>query len=65
MKKIYLLGIIPVLGFVLGALFSNTVTPYVLGLPFFHFWIVLWSLLTTGILGVIYKFDPANKEGDI
>ncbi|MEH7335325.1 DUF3311 domain-containing protein [Neobacillus drentensis] len=64
MKKIYWLGLIPVLGFVIGALFSNRVTPYVLGMPFFHFWVVLWSLLTTGILGIIYKLDPANQKED-
>ncbi|PGY16030.1 Protein of unknown function [Bacillus sp. OV166] len=64
MKKVYWLGIIPVLGFVIGALFSNRVTPYVLGMPFFHFWVVLWSFLTTGILGIIYKLDPANQKED-
>ncbi|MEH7373956.1 DUF3311 domain-containing protein [Neobacillus drentensis] len=64
MKKVYWLGIIPVLGFVIGALFSNRVTPYVIGMPFFHFWVVLWSFLTTGILGIIYKLDPANQKED-
>lgn len=64
MKKVYWLGIIPVLGFVIGALFSNRVTPYVLGMPFFHFWVVLWSFITTGILGIIYKLDPANQKED-
>jgi Protein of unknown function (DUF3311) len=64
MKKIYWLGMIPVLGFVLGALFSNRVTPYILGMPFFHFWVVLWSVLTTGILAFIYILDPANRKED-
>ncbi|MFE0506527.1 DUF3311 domain-containing protein [Peribacillus butanolivorans] len=64
MKAIYWLGIIPFLGFVVGALFTNKVTPYVLGMPFFHFWIVLWSFLTSGILGVIYILDPVNRKGD-
>ncbi|MBO0996714.1 DUF3311 domain-containing protein [Bacillus sp. SD075] len=64
MKKIYWLGVIPFLGFIVGALFTNKVTPYVLGMPFFHFWIVLWSVLTTGIMGVIYLLDPANQKGD-
>ncbi|OIK17258.1 hypothetical protein BIV60_00100 [Bacillus sp. MUM 116] len=64
MKSIYWLAVIPFLGLVLGALFTNRMTPYVLGMPFFHFWIVLWSFLTTAILGIIYIFDPANREGD-
>ncbi|MBI0580890.1 DUF3311 domain-containing protein [Neobacillus cucumis] len=62
MKSIYWLAIIPFLGLVAGALFTNRMTPYVLGMPFFHFWIVLWSFLTTGILGIIYILDPANRE---
>ncbi|MEH7612944.1 DUF3311 domain-containing protein [Gottfriedia acidiceleris] len=65
MKKIYLFGFLPIIGFVIGALFSNKVTPYILGMPFFHFSIVLWSFLTTAILGLIYLFDPANKEEEI
>ncbi|MGG1396853.1 DUF3311 domain-containing protein [Bacillus salipaludis] len=47
MKSIYWLAVIPFLGLVAGALFTNRMTPYVLGMPFFHFWIVLWSFLTT------------------
>ncbi|MCZ8515434.1 DUF3311 domain-containing protein [Paenibacillus filicis] len=64
MKSIYWLGMIPFLGFIVGTFFTNKVTPYVLGMPFFHFWIVFWSFLTTGILGIIYKLDPANQKGD-
>lgn len=64
MKIIHLLSCIPFLGFIVGALFTNKVTPYVLGMPFFHFWIVLWSLITTVILAIIYIIDPVNQKGD-
>ncbi|TCP30850.1 uncharacterized protein DUF3311 [Scopulibacillus darangshiensis] len=61
---IYILGIIPFIGG-LGFLPAvNKVTPYVLGMPFLFFWMVLWTVLITCILGIIYKIDPANKEGD-
>ncbi|WP_327838438.1 DUF3311 domain-containing protein [Bacillus salipaludis] len=39
-------------------------TPYVLGMPFILFWIVLWVVITTFILAIIFKFDVANKGGD-
>ncbi|HDR7800180.1 DUF3311 domain-containing protein [Bacillus tropicus] len=64
MKIIRWLSFIPFLGFIVGALFTNKVNPYVFGMPFFHFWIVLWSLITTVILAIIYKIDPANQKGD-
>jgi hypothetical protein len=41
----------------------NRVEPFVLGLPFFMFWIVLWVVLTTLIMGIVFKIDPANQEG--
>ncbi|MBE7105451.1 DUF3311 domain-containing protein [Bacillus cereus] len=64
MKIIHWLSCIPFLGFIVGALFTNKVTPYVFGMPFFHFWIVLWSLITTVILAIIYIIDPINQKGD-
>jgi hypothetical protein len=64
MKPIYLLGLVPFIG-MLGLLpIVNRVTPYVLGVPFILFWIVMWVLLTSGIMFIIFKLDPANKEGD-
>ncbi|USK33092.1 DUF3311 domain-containing protein [Bacillus sp. F19] len=64
MKPIYLLGLVPFIG-MLGLLpIVNRVTPYVLGVPFILFWIVMWVLLTSGIMLIIFKLDPANKEGD-
>jgi len=47
-----------------GIVWANKTTPYVLGMPFLLFWIVLWVLLTSGIMAVIYQLDPANKDGD-
>lgn len=65
MKLIYLLAILPFIG-ILGCItFVNKVTPYVFGMPFILFWIVLWVVLTSAIMAIIYKLDPVNKEGDI
>jgi hypothetical protein len=61
MKPIYYLSLIPVLGVVGGVFVANRVTPYVIGLPFFIFWYVCCLLLTSGVVALIYKWDPANR----
>jgi hypothetical protein len=38
--------------------------PLVLGLPFLLAWIVIWILLTSVIMAVIYAADPANRTGE-
>jgi hypothetical protein len=62
MKPIYYLSLIPVLGIVGGVFVANRVTPYVFELPFFIFWYVCCLLLTSGVVALIYKWDPANRE---
>ncbi|MGX5615582.1 DUF3311 domain-containing protein [Bacillus toyonensis] len=64
MKKIHVLVLIPVLCLVVGPVFANSVTPYVLGMPFLLFWVLLSVLITSLCMGVVYVFDPANK-GDM
>lgn len=64
MKLIHLLAALPFIGILVGIGFVNTVTPYVLGMPFILFWIVLWVVLTSGIMAIVFKLDPANKEGE-
>jgi hypothetical protein len=64
MKLIHFLALLPFIG-MLGFLpWVNRVTPFVLGMPFILFWIVMWAILASGILGIIYKLDSANKGGD-
>jgi hypothetical protein len=64
LKIYHLLGLIPfimILGF---AGWANHIEPYVLGMPFLLFWTVLWTVLTSPIMWIIFKLDAANK-GDI
>ncbi|MEI2337813.1 DUF3311 domain-containing protein [Priestia megaterium] len=64
MKFIYILSVLPFVG-ILGFLpFVNRVTPFVLGMPFNMFWMVIWVVLTSIILGVMYKLDSRNREGE-
>lgn len=64
MKFTHILSVLPFIG-MLGFLpLVNRVEPYVLGMPFILFWFVLWVVLTSATIGVIYVLDPANREGD-
>ncbi|QCJ45390.1 DUF3311 domain-containing protein [Bacillus sp. S3] len=51
----------------MGALLplANRIEPYVLGLPFLLFWIVLWMILSSVVLLIVYKLDPANKGSEV
>ncbi|WP_410491471.1 DUF3311 domain-containing protein [Bacillus thuringiensis] len=62
MKKIHILALIPVLCLVVGPIFANSVTPYVLGMPCLLFWVLLSVFITSFCMGLVYVFDPANKE---
>ncbi|QWG65608.1 DUF3311 domain-containing protein [Bacillus mycoides] len=64
MKKIHVLALIPVLCLVVGPVFANSVTPYVWGMPFLLFWVLLSVLIASLCMGLVYVFDPANK-GDV
>ena len=57
MRRHRWLAILPALGMLGGVPFANRVEPYVLGLPFFLFWIVAWVLLTSAIMGIILALD--------
>lgn len=64
MKVLYVLTLVPFIG-ILGFLpFVNRIEPYVLGMPFYMFWMALWVVLTSAVLAVMYKLDPRNREGE-
>jgi hypothetical protein len=62
MRNIRWLAVIPFLALIVGPFFVNRTEPLVLGLPFLLAWIVVWILLTSAIMAVIYTADPANRE---
>ena len=63
MRFIHLLAALPFVVILGGILFANRVEPYVLGLPFILFWIVMWVVLTSVIMGIVYVLDPTNRRG--
>jgi hypothetical protein len=42
----------------------NRVTPLVLGLPLVLAWLLLWIVLTSAIMAIIYVTDPVNRSPD-
>jgi hypothetical protein len=54
---------LPWIGMLVCTPFVNRVEPFVLGLPFLLFWIVLWVVLTSACMAVVYLTDPVNRSG--
>ena len=59
------LAAVPALCLLGGIPFANRLEPFVLGLPFLLFWILLWVVLTSAVMGLIYTLDEraARRSG--
>ncbi|BCF99473.1 putative membrane protein YhjC [Paraburkholderia sp. PGU19] len=57
-----LLAVLPFIGILLGVPFVNRVEPLVLGMPFVLAWIVMWVVLSSVIMAIIYRLDPVNRQ---
>jgi len=60
MKYIGYLAIVPVLGLLLGPVIHNSSTPFILGMPFLLGWMVIWVVLVSIVMAIIYALDPAR-----
>ena len=56
------LAALPFVGILLGVPFVNRVEPLVLGMPFVLAWIVMWVVLSSIIMAIIYRLDPSNRQ---
>ena len=63
-KRALIFGAIPFLTLVLALPFVNRVEPFVLGLPFVLFWILLWVALTPVSLFLAYKIEKRYNPPD-
>src|SRR4029079_1646434 len=52
----------PFLGILVGMFFANSVEPYVLGLPFAMFWVVMWVVLSAGLMAIVYRLDSRERD---
>jgi hypothetical protein len=58
------LGVLPFIGMLVLIPWVNRTEPFVLGLPFLLFWIVMWVVLTAACMTAVFWTDPANRAGD-
>jgi hypothetical protein len=58
------LACLPFLALIIGLPLANHTEPYLMGMPFILFWTVLWVVLTSVIMFIIFKLDPVNQGGD-
>ena len=61
MKVQHVLAGLPFLGILVGMFFANSVEPYVLGLPFAMFWVVMWVVVSAGLMAVVYRLDSRDR----
>jgi hypothetical protein len=67
MKVQHALAALPFAGILVGMFFANSVEPYVLGLPFALFWVVMWVVVSSGLMAIVYRLDTrdrARERGD-
>jgi uncharacterized protein DUF3311 len=67
MKVQHVLAGLPFVGILAGMFFVNSVEPYVLGLPFAMFWVVMWVVVSGGLMAIVYRLDTrdrARERGD-
>jgi hypothetical protein len=57
----FTLAVLPFIGMLGMIPWANRTDPYILGMPFLLFWIVLWVVLTSVCMTLVYISDPANK----
>jgi len=62
MKLQHVLAAIPFVGVLVGMFFANSVEPYVLGLPFAMFWVVMWVVVAAVIMAVVYQLDEREER---
>ncbi|WP_322053961.1 DUF3311 domain-containing protein [Paraburkholderia bannensis] len=58
-----LLAALPFIGILLGVPFVNRTEPLILGMPLVLAWIVMWVVLTSAIMAIVYRLDPVNRSG--
>jgi hypothetical protein len=63
-KRALIFGAVPFLTLVFALPFVNRVEPFVLGLPFVLFWILLWVALTPVALFLAYKTEKRYNPSD-
>ena len=56
------LGIIPFVAMVLAAPLVNRVEPRIFGMPFFLGWLVIWTVLSSVLLFIVYVVERRQRR---
>jgi hypothetical protein len=64
MKVQHAIAAVPFAGVLVGMFFANSVEPYVLGLPFAMFWVVMWVVVSSGLMAIVYRLDARDRARD-
>jgi hypothetical protein len=62
MRVTHALTALPFAGVLVGIFFANRTEPFVLGLPFALFWLVMWVVLTAAIMAVVGAIDRRRDD---
>ena len=64
LRPYHILAAVPTVGLLGGIPWANRVEPYVLGLPFLLFWVVMWVVTTSAIMLLITTLDARHEAED-
>ncbi|HEX8715870.1 MAG TPA: DUF3311 domain-containing protein [Gemmatimonadaceae bacterium] len=56
------LALVPAIGMLGGVPFVNHVKPFVFGLPLLLAWVLVWVLLTSATMWLIYALDRRHER---
>lgn len=59
---IFVLVLIPFLAQLVALPLVNKIHPFILGFPLFHFWLLIWMLLTPVFTWAVYKIQKSRGE---
>ena len=63
-RRHHLLAVVPLLALLAAPYVANRLEPRILGMPFLLGWIVIWVLITSGVMAVILQLDSDERDGD-
>ncbi|MCM2534099.1 DUF3311 domain-containing protein [Neobacillus pocheonensis] len=59
---IFVLVLIPFLAQLVALPLVNKIHPFIFGFPLFHFWLLIWMLLTPVFTWAVYKIQKSRGE---
>jgi hypothetical protein len=62
MTRLKWLAVAPFLALIIGPAFVNTVEPLVFGMPLILAWLVIWVVLASAVMALIFAVDPVNAD---